>query len=61
MQLIAILAALVAANIGVVYYGSDIMDEQNPDAPQGIVEVQEEAPAEAPTAVPVPATAPKAN
>ena len=42
MQLIAILTVLVAANFGVVYYGSDAFEDQNTDQPQGIVEVQEE-------------------
>lgn len=42
MQLFAILAVLVAANFGAVYYGSDMLDEQGADEPKGIVEVQEE-------------------
>lgn len=42
MQLIAILAVLVAANFGVVYYGSDALEDQNINEAKGIVEVQEE-------------------
>ena len=46
MQLFAILAVLVAANFGAVYYGSDMLEDDNGE-PQGIVEVQEEAAQEA--------------
>ncbi|OUS28366.1 hypothetical protein A9Q99_12650 [Gammaproteobacteria bacterium 45_16_T64] len=42
MQLFAILAVLVAANFGAVYYGSDMLDDQSADEPTGIVEIQEE-------------------
>jgi hypothetical protein len=42
MQLFAILAVLVAANFGAVYYGSDMLEDDNGE-PKGIVEVQEEA------------------
>lgn len=42
MQLFAILAVLVAANFGAVYYGSDMLDEPSADEPKGIVEIQEE-------------------
>ncbi len=42
MQLFAILAVLVAANFGAVYYGSDMLEDESGE-PQGIVEVQEEA------------------
>ena len=41
MQLFAILAVLVAANFGAVYYGSDMLEDDGSE-PQGIVEVQEE-------------------
>ncbi len=46
MQLFAILAVLVAANFGAVYYGSDMLEEDGSE-PQGIVEVQEETAQEA--------------
>ena len=48
MQLFAILAVLVAANFGAVYYGSDMLEDDN-NEPKGIVEVQEEAMVEAET------------
>ncbi len=46
MQLFAILAVLVAANFGAVYYGSDMLEEDGSE-PKGIVEVQEETVQEA--------------
>ena len=46
MQLFAILAVLVAANFGAVYYGSDMLEDDGSE-PQGIVEVQEETVQEA--------------
>lgn len=51
MQLFALLAALVAVNVGIVYVGSEIYEEGQQDPQQGIVEI-EEVPAE-------PATAPE--
>jgi len=45
MQLIAILAVLVAANIGVVYFGSEAYEGQDPEQEQGIVEIEEVEPA----------------
>ena len=46
MQLFAILAVLVAANFGAVYYGSDMLEEDGSE-PKCIVEVQEETTPEA--------------
>lgn len=53
MQLIAILGVLVAVNLGIVYVGSEAVDESQPDV-QGVVEVEAvdaTAPAEAAPAV----------
>ena len=39
MQLIAILGVLVAVNLGIVYVGSEAVDESQPDV-EGVVEVE---------------------
>lgn len=41
MQLFALLAALVAVNVGIVYVGSEIYEEGQQDPQQGIVEIEE--------------------
>jgi hypothetical protein len=48
MQLVALLAALVAVNIGIVYVGSEVYEQANSEESTGIVEV-EEVPAAAAT------------
>lgn len=39
MQLVAILGVLVAVNLGIVYVGSEAVDESQPDV-EGVVEVE---------------------
>jgi hypothetical protein len=39
MQLIAILGVLVAVNLGIVYVGSEAVDESQPEI-EGVVEVE---------------------
>lgn len=39
MQLIAILGVLVAVNLGIVYVGSEAVDESQPNV-EGVVEVE---------------------
>lgn len=46
MQLIVILGALVAVNVGLVYMGSESYEGDPDKQPEGIVEVEEVATAE---------------
>ncbi len=39
MQLVAILGVLVAVNLGIVYVGSEAVDESQPEV-EGVVEVE---------------------
>jgi len=47
MQLIAILGVLVAVNLGIVYVGSEAVEESQPQA-EGVVEVESVDATEAP-------------
>ncbi|HAG93777.1 MAG: hypothetical protein CMK83_08465 [Pseudomonadales bacterium] len=49
MQLIAILGVLVAVNLGIVYVGSEAVDESQPQV-EGVVEVEAVDATEAPAA-----------